>query len=80
MGAVLDDATIFKNQNAVEPLHGGKTMGDDDCRAPLRQAVHGLADIGLGHAVERGCRLIQNEDWTAGQYHAGNGHALAFAA
>src|SRR5215218_5338960 len=50
MVAVLDDASVIEDQDAVELAHRRQTVGDDQRRAATHQAMHGVLDQGLGFA------------------------------
>ena len=80
MGAALDDPSFVHDKDLLGRDDGGKSMGDHDHRAPLRQARKRLLHFALGVGVHRRSRLIENEDRGVLQEGAGDGHALPFAA
>src|SRR5260370_42330492 len=67
MVAVLDDASVVEDQNAVELAHRRQTVGDDERRAAPHQRVHGVLDQGLRLAVETRGGFIQDQDRRIGQ-------------
>ncbi len=52
---------LVQHRDAVAVSDGGQAMGDDDGRAALHQAVHGLLHQALAFGVERAGGLVQNE-------------------
>ena len=41
---------------------GGKTVGDDEARSSLRHVIEGFDDTLLGEGIDRGCRLVEDEE------------------
>src|SRR5882672_3951982 len=80
MVAVLDDASVVEDQNAVELAHRRQTVGDDERRAAPHQRFHGVLDQGLRLAVETRGGFIQDQDRRIGQEGARNRDPLALAA
>jgi hypothetical protein len=52
---------FLKNDGMVSIATGPQAMGDHNHRTVIPQALEGLLDLFLGHAVERIGRLV--EDW-----------------
>ena len=77
---VLDDPAALQHHHAVEIAQGCQTMGDRNHRAPAHQPGQGLADRLFGLAVERGGRLIQQQDRRVLQEGARNGDPLPLPA
>ena len=80
MGALLDDAAMIENKNAVEPLHGGQAMGDDECCASFSEPIECVAYQGLGHGIEARRGFVKNQNRRAGQDRSGDGNPLTLAA
>lgn len=49
---LLDHPTAIQHHDAVGPLHGGQTMGDDERRAPLHQALDAESERMVQTALE----------------------------
>jgi hypothetical protein len=58
----LNNAAELQHYDAVEIPHGREPMRDGDDSAPLHQAAERLADRFLRFAVERGGRLVEQEE------------------
>ena len=37
-------------------------MGDDEARSSLRHVIEGFNDTLLGEGIDRGCRLVEDEE------------------
>ena len=62
MRAALDDHALIEHQDLVGADDGREPMGDDERGAVLRHAVERILDVPLGVAVERGGRLVEQQD------------------
>ena len=80
MVAVLDDASVVEDQDAVERAHRLQRVRDDERRAAPHQRLHGVLDQGLRLAVETRGGFIQDQDRRIGQEGARNRDPLALAA
>ena len=79
MGAALDDATVFEDQDRVAVDHAGQAVGDDQGRPILHESVEGPADDGLVLGIDRRGGLVQHQDRGVPQQGPGDGHPLALA-
>src|SRR5438270_9639668 len=78
--ALLDDAARFHHQDAVAGEHRCKPVRDHE-RGPLgHQTFERSLDQRLAFGVERGCRLVEEKEWSIAQDRTGNGEALALSA
>src|SRR6266508_2013408 len=75
----LDDLPTLEDQYLVGTLHRRQTMGNDDRRAPLEQALDGALDCPLGGGVEPRRRLVEDDQAGVVQEHAGEGQQLGLA-
>ncbi|KAG1244961.1 hypothetical protein G6F65_021513 [Rhizopus arrhizus] len=81
--AVFDDAAGVHHGHVVgQTGHNGQIMRDPDQAGAvlLRQLLHFGQDLRLDGDVQRGGRLIRDDQVGAVQHGNGNGHALAHAA
>ena len=78
--ALLDDAAVVHHDDPVGAADGGEAVGDDDRRAVVHQPLERLLDQPLGFGVERGGRLVEQQDRRVAQQRAGDREALALAA
>ena len=78
--AVLHQAAPLEHQDAVEVAHGGQAMRDRQHGAAAHQAAERLADELLGCAVERGGRLVEQQQRRVLEERARDGDALALSA
>ena len=62
VGALLDDAALIHDQDAVGGADRGEAVGDDEGGAPLHQPVEGLLHLALALGVERRGRLVEEQD------------------
>ncbi len=82
-GALLDDARRIHHVDAVGVAgHDAEIVGDHDQRdvEPARQILHQLQDLGLNGDVERGRRLIGDDELRIAGEPDRDHHALAHAA
>src|SRR5688500_14606068 len=54
----VDDAAVFKGDDPVGARNRRHAMRDDDRGPPAPQAFDRLEERGLGHRVDRACRLV----------------------
>ena len=80
MGALLGDAVVVDDQDALRRTDGGQAVGDDEGGTALGQLVKGALDPGFGHAVQSGGGLVQDEDGGILQKDAGDGYPLLLPA
>ena len=78
--AVFHDASALDRDDAVGAAHRREAMGDDEDRAPLRNAPHVVLDDPLALVIERARRLVEDQDARIGDEGARDGDALALAA
>ena len=81
MGAALGDDALVEHEDLVRIDDGRQAMRDHQRRAALRRPGRSALWISpLGEAVERRCRLVENEDRRPLQDRARDRDALLFAA
>src|SRR6266853_2156873 len=76
MAALLDDATLIHDDDAVGVADGREPVRDDETRPALPQLRHRLLDLNLGASVDAARRLIQDQDRPIGQEGAGDRQKL----
>ena len=79
MGALLDDVTVVEDDDLVGITDGGEAVGDDEGGAPLHDGVHALLHQLLSAGVDRGGRLVKDEDGGIGDSGTGDGKELALS-
>ena len=62
MVALLDDPAPVHDQDRVGVADGRQAVGDHERRPALHQSAHGSLDEHLGAGVDRGRRLIEDQD------------------
>ena len=62
MRAAFDDAAVIEHQDAVGIDDAGEPVRQDQGRAPGHQAVERALDDGFVLGIDRGQRLVENED------------------
>ena len=80
VGAVLEDALLPKDQDAVVVLDGGQAVGDGQGGAAVGQLFQALAHQNLALVVQGAGGLVQDEDGRVLQKDAGNAQPLLLAA
>ena len=80
MRAMFDDPAALVDEDPVGAQDGRQPVGDRDRRAPLHQAFEGRLDESLGDGVERGGRLVEDEDPRILEQHARDGDPLLLTA
>ena len=80
MAALFDDAPLVEDENTVGADHARQAMRQDQGRAPGRQAVDRLLDHRLVFGIDRGQRLVEDQDRRIAQQGAGDRQPLALTA
>ena len=80
MGAALDDAAGFDDEDLIGAADGGEAVGDDEGGAAAHQVRKAFLNEGFGFGVEAGGGFVENQDARVGQDGAGDGDALRLAA
>src|SRR5688572_27817073 len=80
MRAALDDAPAVVDEDPVGAQDRREPVSDGDGGAALHQSLEGGLDEPLGHRVERGRRLVQDEDARILEQHPGDRDPLLLAA
>src|SRR5688572_20684200 len=62
IGPLFGDPAVFKNQNAVAILEGGKPVRDDEGRLGAAADAKGLLHMALAEVVQRAGGLVQDQD------------------
>ena len=75
--AGLDDGPVVEHEDAVRPDHAGKPVREDESGTPLHQPVERALDDRLILRVDRGERLVQDQDRGITQQRTGDRDALA---
>ena len=78
--AALDDDAVVEHDDLVGADDGGEPVRDDQRGAVVRDLFERVLDFALGVAVERGGRLVEQQDRRRLQDGAGDGDALLLAA
>ena len=79
VGAALDDAATFQDDDAVAVADGRETVGDDKGRAAFHQRVHAALHEGLGAGVDAAGCLVEDEHGWVGDRGTCDGKQLALA-
>ena len=66
MSSAFHDLSFLDHENPVRFADGGEAVGDDDRGAALHEPLQGVLDEGLRRGVDRGRRLVQDEDVRVG--------------
>ena len=80
MRAFLDDPAFVHHDDAVGGAHGRQAVSDDDGGAVRHQSVERVLHQSLTLSVERGSRLIEQQQRSVPQQRARDRDALALAA
>src|SRR5207247_4558041 len=75
--AALDDAAPFENEDRVGVPDRREAVGDDERRPPLHELGQAFLDERLALAVQRGRRLVQDEDARVGENQIGRASCRA---
>ena len=76
MISLLDNVTVFHNQDQVCILDGRKSVRDHKACSALHQIVHGFLDTHFGSGIYRGGCLIQDQNLIIGKDCPGNSEKL----
>src|SRR4030042_4533554 len=76
----LDDAAAVEDEDQVRLHQALDPVGDDERGAAPHEGLERRADGRLGLGVDRGGRVVQDQDGGVFQYRAGDGHPLLLAA
>gem|GEM_PF-2790813 len=79
VASLLDDASFIKNQDAIRTAGGIKAMGDHDPGTPTQQILERGADQLFGLGIERGGRLVKDQDRRVFDQRTGDGDPLPLA-
>ena len=80
VAAALHHAAFVQHEDAVGVDHAGKPVRHDEHRPPAHEAAERVLDHRLVLGIDRGERLVQQQDRRIAQQRAGNGDALALPA
>jgi hypothetical protein len=80
VGAAFGDAALVEHDDLVGIDHGGEPVGNDDRGPPRGHVADRRLDGGLGAAVERAGRLVEDQDRRVLQQRARDRHPLLLAA
>ena len=62
MIAAFDDAAVLQDHDGIGVLDGREAVSDDEDSASFHDGVHALLDQALGTGVNRGSRLVEDQD------------------
>ena len=77
---LFHDPPVLQHDNLVGVANSRQTMGDDDGRPTDHQPLQCLLDQELGFGVDRGRRLVQDQDRRVPQHRSGDGQPLPLTA
>ena len=77
---VFHQPATIDGDDAIAAPHGRQTMGDDEDRAPLRDALHVVLNDALTFVVQRTGGLVEDQNARIGHQRPGDGDALTLAA
>ncbi len=80
VGALLDDAAVLQDKNAVGAKHGREPVRDDERGAVLHGALEGLLHQRFALGVERRRRLVEQQHLGVAQDCPRDGDPLALPA
>ena len=80
MRAGCHDATVVHDENHVGFLHRGHTLGDDDLRGVGNLMMECGTNQLIGFGVDRGCGIVEDQDFRLFQQRTRNAQTLALAA
>src|SRR5687767_4824888 len=80
MGSTLYDTATVEHEDLRRVLDRGETMGDDEHRPPLEQPIDRLLDEPLRFGIERGGRLVEDENRRIDEERARDRDALPLSA
>ena len=78
--ALLDEFAVVEHEDFFRVADRGKAVRDDEGRAANHEAIERIEDHGFGFGINRGCRLVEDEDRRILEKRARDGDALPFAA
>ncbi len=76
MGSGVDQATLVEDEDLVGGQDRGQPVRDHDRGTPAQQRAQRGLDVVLGHRVEVGGGLVEDEDARVAQDHPGDRDAL----
>ena len=76
VGALLGNPPLVQHNDEVGVPDCAQTMGNGDRGALGGQTRDGLLDEVLGFGIDRGGRLIENQNWRVFEYRPGNRQTL----
>jgi hypothetical protein len=80
VAALVDDASLVEDENAVGVAHRAEAVGNDEAGAAGHEAFQRFLDETLAGAVEATGRLVEDENAGVLEDGAGDGNALALPA
>ena len=78
--AGFDNAPTLHDHDAIDLLHGGEPVGDDQRGAPFHRRIQPLLHEDLRFGIERAGSLVQQQQACMLENRACNGDALALPA
>ena len=75
--APSDDPPVVEDDHLVRECDRGQSVGDDDRRPPAHHLAQARADPGLGRRVDRGRRVVEDEDARVDEQRPGDRDALS---
>lgn len=80
MGALLNNGTLMEHGNFIAELTGGQPVRDIDCGLISCNLIELTVYFRLRNRIERGGRLVQNDERRILVERTGDGDLLCFAA
>src|SRR5262249_5633670 len=75
-----DEGCRVEDEDAISVHYGMQAVGDHDGRAALAKVLDGALNLALGFGIERGGRLVEQDEWSILEQRARDCDALALAA
>ena len=79
-GPARDDASVVEHDDLVGERDRREAVGDDDRRPAAHRLAQAVADLRLGRRVDRGRRVVEDQDARVDDQRAGDRDPLALAA
>src|ERR1700675_4232029 len=79
VGALLDDAAVLEHDDRARVADRREAVGDDERGAAVQEAPQRMLDLPFGSDVDRGRRLVEDQDPRVGEERAREGDKLTLA-
>src|ERR1041385_3406306 len=78
--AGFDDSAARYDGDAIDAANGGKSMGDEDCRAGVLELLQRFQKLRLGFRIQGTGRLVHDQHWRIFEENARDGDSLPLTA